>query len=322
MQISTIERLYVPIDDCVSLYVARDTDWAEAEQRLADLGVEPAVRERLRSMANAAVGPDDAGVAAFVWETQPPEAFGLPVPPAGTMAVRQPLAYGAPLLEVAEVAVPHVVVVADDAAADVLAFGTHDVTEPATVRFDDGESRFDGLVATLDSLVRSMSAEILAVSGPAELVPDLLDRARRVLPVSCAIAAIDPDEADLADTVVRLASDRTARSTVEALQMFRFARTHGSTAEGVADTIDALARGVVRRLLVHDDPADLRAAWIAEHPRGIALTEPTETDQSWVNVRLTDACLRSALLSGAEAHSIPGHLGDGPTDGLGVILAQ
>jgi hypothetical protein len=37
-------------------------------------------------------------------------------------------------------------------------------------------------------------------------------------------------------------------------------------------------------------------------------------------VRLSDATIRSCLLAGGRAHSIPEHLGDGPAEGIGAAL--
>jgi hypothetical protein len=167
-----------------------------------------------------------------------------------------------------------------------------------------------------------VSAELAVVVASDLDRPDIIDRLSSVVRVDCEVVGIDPAEGDLADAAVRLVSDRTARGTVEALQRFRFARSHESVVEGVADTIDALQAGRVRLLLVHDDPDDERRVWIGDGATHIA-TSPggfLGEVEGTAEVRLTDAAIRSCLLAGGRAHSIPEHLGDGPAEGIGATL--
>jgi len=321
MRLSTLTNLYRTVDDCVSVYAPRDAGWAAIKGELDEHGLEWPGLEALDEAITAGLGPDDAGVAAFAWADLPAEAHGLPVPPERCLVVRQPLPYAAPLLEVAEISVPHVVVTVADEGSEVLTFRHDDESDLSSVD-TDRESGFESLVVAVNAAARAVSAELAIVVAPDLDRHDLIDRLSAVVPVECEVTGLDPAEGDIADATVRLVSDRTARGTVEALQRFRFARSHDSVVEGVADTIDALEAGRVRLLLVHDDPDDDRRVWVGHGATHIA-TSPSGflgDVGGAVEVRLTDAAIRSCLLAGGRAHSIPEHLGDGPAEGIGATL--
>jgi hypothetical protein len=322
MQLSTLAQIYGTVGECVSVYAQRDAAWSEVTARTDALGLDwPALRQVMETTPGA-FGPDDAGVAAFAWPDRPPCAQGLPVPPVETIVRLGSLPYAAPLLETLEIAVPHVIVDVHGDESNVVTFGALDEPESAVVP-TNGSGGFEEIVEAVVARVRTSAAEIAFVAADDGARNAVIDRLATRLPVDCEVIGIDPSDGDVAETTVRLVSDHTARGTVDTLHRFRFARSHGSTVEGVGDTIAALQAGRVRLLLVHDDPDDDRSAWVGDGATHIAASSDGDGAVGLGKLseaRLVDAAIRSALLAGGRAHSIPGHVGDGPAEGIGATL--
>ncbi len=129
----------------------------------------------------------------------------------------------------------------------------------------------------------------------------------------------DPDAA--AAEVERLVRSVQAEDTVAQIQAFR-AELGGArhAASGARAVVGALQMAMVDTLLVHDDPADDRRAWIAADGSQVALEERELTDmglQESTAGRLIDVCVRAALLQGSDVRVVPGSLLEG---GLGALL--
>jgi Bacterial archaeo-eukaryotic release factor family 2 len=322
VDLATLTTLYQDTRETISVYTGRDPDWADLATRIKELGVEWTPTDESASAAAAALGPDDAGLAIFLTPDGSIRAFGLPQPPVEATVRHGRLPYAAPLLEIVELEVAHVVVVPEGDSAFVAGFPAHGEATQERVT-TGGDPAGQPVIEAVRSAVTRTTAELVLVVGTTAERSALEDRLAASLPSDCRVLPIEPSaEEDLADTVVRYVSDHTARRTVDALHRFRFAATHGAATEGVAATLDALRHGRVRLLLVHDDPADERTAWIGSGATHIA-EDPdqlVELQGGGVSVRLIDGAIRSALLQGAVVHSIPGHLGDGPEAGIGATL--
>lgn len=261
-----------------------------------------------------------------------------------------------PVIEWRQMAVPHVLVVADRTGADLVgvAAGEAEVheeaggyTDPVTKSKPGGwsqrryqqraennwERNARAVAAEVADLAGRVKARLVLVTGDVravglleDAVPDALRPDMRVLEHGVGTDA-------LADESVRLLADLVARDTVAALRALRAGL--GSPPEGPAGTpagghravegpeptLGALRRGQVATLLVHDDPADRRRAWWGPEAVHAALG-PDELASLGVarpaEARLVDVALRAALMTGAGVRVVPS--AGGPAGGLGAIL--
>jgi len=110
----------------------------------------------------------------------------------------------------------------------------------------------------------------------------------------------------LADDIVRAAATERAVETVRRIREFRFERSHANVAEGATSTMQAVASGSPRMVLVHDDPTDHRTVLSS------TMDQP---------VRLVDAVIAAALFHGIDVHIMPA-IDDGPRQALGAVLSD
>lgn len=235
-------------------------------------------------------------------------------PPRHDYAIVDTLPYVSPLLEWHQRRVAHLVVTTDAHSTDVASFG---------VQHDAHHERLHGLplshVDTIAERAATVVAELVIVTGPPAISSQLAARLREQLPRQCRVAAepdpdLTPDE--LAEHAVRLVSDAAARTTVGLLRELRNA-PDGRAVDGTSDTIDALRRGTVDVLVIHDDPNDQRRVWIGDDPRDLFLDVPSRSHGR--HARLVDAAIRSAILQGARVHIIPSTGRTGPADDTAAL---
>jgi hypothetical protein len=90
----------------------------------------------------------------------------------------------------------------------------------------------------------------------------------------------------------------------------------GDAVTGVVGTLDALATGRVRTLLIGVDPKDARLAWYGQ--RTLCAAQPTPGEDGLPG-RLIDIAVRAALITGAEVRAAPAGQLDGLADRIGAI---
>jgi peptide subunit release factor 1 (eRF1) len=241
-----------------------------------------------------------------------------PEPPARDAGWVAPLPRVGPLLEWAQGAIPHLVVLADRAGADIVAFsrraaasgtGGADVVtvgeetgaDPGLRKSNPGgwsQRRYQNRAENLweqnaktvadqvASLVDQTGARLVVVAGDVRalqllrehLPQPVLDLVREV-EGSRGPGAADAGLDEIADEVVKLVATVAAEDTVEFLRQFKQEKgQHDLAAQGVAATLAALAAARVDTLLIHDDPDDDRTAWFAPEPGMVAATEAALTE--------------------------------------------
>ncbi len=233
-------------------------------------------------------------------------------PPHYDLAFVDTLPYAAPLLEWDQRRVAHVVVTVGDDGADITSFDVNHRAE-TTVHSDEsaGPGPAHGLADAVVEACEAISARLVVVAGDEGLTGSVSEALVARLPVTCRVVTESADDLDdLVDLVVRHVADTVARTTVDHLRDHRFLRTHEAAVDGVADTIAALAAGAAERVLIHDDPADQRRLWIGPGPTDLSLTQVG----NFVQARLNDAIIRSAVLQGVNVHIIPSTGDTGPDD--------
>jgi hypothetical protein len=284
-----------------------------------------------------------------------------PEPPARDVAWFAPLPRVGPLIEWAQSAVPHLVVLADRAGADIVVFsrqasgtGAGD-TPVVTVGDETGQDpvirknspggwsqrRYQNRAENLweqnakqvadqvSGLVDEIGARLVVVAGDVRAVQLL--REHLPAPVVDILREVDgsrgPGSADagldeIADDVVKLVATVAAEDTVEFLRQFKQERgQHDLAAEGVTETIEALAAARVDTLLIHDDPDDDRTAWFGPEPGMVAVAAATLNDMGVgqpQQARLVDVAIRAAFTTGAAVRIVPS--AGSVRDGIGAIL--
>ena len=271
-----------------------------------------------------------------------------PEPPRQELTMVGPLPRLAPLVEHRQRTVPHVVALVDRQGADIVVTGrdgeydrtVEGASGPDVRRSSPGgwsqrhhEERAQGtwartarsIAETLVDVVDEEHAEVVVLAGDVrevQLVRDVLpERVSVFTHVVQGNRAAGTDEAARDREVARLVHTAVADSTVALLQRLRQELgQHDLAVVGASDTFDALIRGQVDVLLVHDDPADARVARFGDTPDAIALADarPASGSSAPHEGRLVDVAIRSAVGTGAGVRIVP--TVDALTDGIGAIL--
>lgn len=275
----------------------------------------------------------------------------LPEPPARDVGVFGPLPAVGPLLEWEQSFVPHVVVTADRAGADIVAIGRAELLEERQVRGETehiarsapggwSQRRFQQraentweqnarqVADEVTEVVDAVGARLLLLSGDVRAVgflrqhlPGRLEALTRVLERDGTTVEASID--DLADDVVRQVATVAAEDTVALLREFREERgQQDRAADGVPATVAALQMAQVATLLLHADPDDGRTAWFGPEPALLALSHDELSGfgvQAPVEARLQDVLVRAALGTGAAVRIVPGAT---VTDGVGAVLRR
>ena len=260
------------------------------------------------------------------------------------LAVVDELARLGPVLESRQQSVPHVMVVADRAGADLVGIGA--MVEPVEVdvegdtlhlhrghpggwsqrRFQQrAENQWESNAAesatAVAELARKLDARVITVAGDVRAVGFLLDH----LPTDIVELAkkLDGQSVDLiAEETVRTVADIVARDTRALLERFGEEHGQGRAASGPSATLEALSAGRVDILLVHDDPTDDRRARFQRSGMWCALpdTDPPapEPSEAIRDGRLIDVAIRAALLGDAEVRFVPEH--SPPDSSIGALL--
>ncbi len=248
------------------------------------------------------------------------------------------------LLESRQRSIPHVVVVADRAGADILAIDGGAIISNRDV---EGETEFihrghaggfsqrryqqraenlwesnaAQIAEVVTKVARESDARLVAVAGDVRAVGFLNEHLPKDLRTITRELPSASDDVIAVETV-RATADLVARDMRSAMEAHRDACGTGNGADGATQTTEALSIGRVARLLIHDDPnddrrglTDLDGTWcsaLVSDTSGMpAEAEPAEA-------RLVDIAIRSAMRSDAEICFVPRH--GGPAEGVGAIL--
>jgi hypothetical protein len=281
-----------------------------------------------------------------------------PEPPARDAGWVAPLPRVGPLIEWAQSAVPHLVVLADRAGADIVAFtrradrsGAGDAPV-VTVGEDSGEdpvlrksnpggwsqrryqTRAENqwehnakeVADRVTALADEIGARLIVAAGDVRalqllnehLPPRIAELVREVDGSRAPGAGLD----EIADDVVKLAATVAAQDSVEWFRQFKQERgQHDLAVEGAKATIEALAAARVDTLLIHDDPDDDRTAWFGPETGMVAQTKKALTELGVakpVKARLVDVALRAAFGTGASVRIVPST--GSVKQGIGAIL--
>jgi hypothetical protein len=281
-----------------------------------------------------------------------------PEPPARDAGWVAPLPRVGPFIEWAQSAVPHLVVLADRAGADIVVFtrradsigaggapvvsvGDENGEDPVLRKSNPGgwsqrryqnraenqwEQNAKEVADHVTALAGETGARLVVVAGDVRALQLLTEH----LPERTAELLREVDGArgpgsgldEIADDVVKLAATVVAEDTVEILRQFKQERGQGDLAvEGTKPTIEALAAARVDTLLIHDDPDDDRTAWFGPEPGMVGQAKETLTGLGATDPqqgRMVDVAIRAAFTSGAAVRIVPS--AGSVKDGIGAIL--
>lgn len=232
----------------------------------------------------------------------------------------------ATIIEARQRAIPHIVVEADRAGADIHGFDGGEILSTAQVEGDTehihrghpggwSQRRFqqraentwernaDDVAEAIVDLDGRIGAALVFISGDVRarhLVRDALPE--RVRERTVLIEAGSPD--GIADVVVRQLSDHAARAVRELAEQVKNRLGTASASTDVDDVMSSFEAGRVDHLLVHDDGSD--GAVTSVHAGGFP-----------AGARVVDAAIGAALRSDADVTVVPNlALLDGPVAAL------
>lgn len=260
----------------------------------------------------------------------------LPTPPKRDVVVWDELPRLGPLVEWRQNELPHVVVLTDRTGADVFALVGETEAIHEDVQGDSApiernapggwsqkryqqraESSWNENAADVARVVEDVcdrvDAKLIVVAGDVRAVellrkalPGRLDEKVQVIEGS---RHPDGSEDAVAAATVRCAATVVANETATLLAKFREELGQRDRAvNGPGPVLEALAKGQVEVLLVHDDPDDDRSAWFGPEALHVG-ARPDVVEAMGVDAprkgRLVDVCLRGALGSGAGIRMVP-----------------
>jgi peptide subunit release factor 1 (eRF1) len=321
-----------------------DTRWRNARRQLEQAGFPASELERMDDVVADLHHGDGPAVVLVQAPGEPTFVEFLDNAIDGELAVVDELAHVGPVLESRQQSVPHVMVVADRAGADLVGIGSTGEEVEVGIEGDRlhlhrghpggwsqrrfqqrAENRWEsnaGEVAdAVADLARRLDARLVTVAGDVRAVGFLLEQ----LPTDVADISrkLDGQSLDLiAEETVRAVADVVARDTRALLERFNEASGRGHAASGPSATLEALSAGRAEVLLVHDDPSDDRRArfqrsgvWCA--PSDADSSAPGPSDEI-LEGRLIDVAIRAALLGDAEVRFVPEH--SRPEANIGALL--
>lgn len=269
--------------------------------------------------------------------------------PPAARAWCDPLPRLAPALRARQQVVPHVVVVADRAGADIEVLdhvaelvGSVEGETTYIHRGHPGgwsqrryqqraentwERNATGVAAEVDALAAAVGARLVVVTGDPRAVGFLTEHAserlRGILHHVEGAGRSDRDPfAEVADKVHRLEATLVAADLASVLERFTAARQTSGAADGPERTLALLSQGRIAELLVHDNPDDERTAAFDRASRQAAVDPAaiTELGLTPTSGRLVDVALWAAHATGATIHLVPEHGPNVPTGSIGGLL--
>ena len=362
MDTSTLAKLYAIDGPFVTIYLATPSDteqaadkletrWKNVVRDLSDAGVDAATIEAV----TAARGPHDRGNTRVLVAAHGTVhlAISLPQPPAQEIVTTGQLPRLVPALDALTPQVPHVVVLADRAGADILAYTAGpDPVETEQVQSDRwpvhktgrggwATKRYDATVhnnwhdnakdvaATLEKIAADISARVIVAAGDTQALQLLEEQLptqlrERYVSIPGGGRHLDGSEEIVAERITEAVAEQAAKDTLTLLEEYAQERGQDDRAtDGVEATIDALRKGQVATLILTDARDAARTAFFGPEPVHVALT-PEEllglgVEQPW-EAPLDEVLVRAALGTGATVRFVGGGMKQAPTNGVGALL--
>ena len=326
--------------------------WKNVLRELEEKGVD----ERTRSAMSAARGEHSQGASRLVVATPADGtvrlAVSLGTPPRRQVVDVSPLPHLLPLVDDVTTRVPHVLVLADHAGADVTAYYDADtVAKEVTVkghapdirkvpvggwshlryqhRAENGwEANAKEVVQAVVQLAHDVHAELIVAAGEERQLVHVAANLPTELKGKYLEVPGGRSEDGSGSLVHQRVNDAVARhvaaQTLELLESYAQERgQHKRAVDGVNDVVAALRKAQVETLLVTTDaaaystlmfgPEPSQLATTAEELAALGVDDPQEGP-------MLDVLLRAALGTGAGVQVVPHELATAPQGGVGALL--
>ncbi len=325
--------------------------WHSMAGRLTRQSTDAATIKALGNEISASV-PGSGVLAAIAANGRLLLAVTMPGSTQPDLAVRAPLPHLLPLLAWLQERPAHVLAVVDRTGAEITAYppgATTAVTQTIIGPDDEIERNAPGgwsqmryqhraedswqhnAARVADALIRTLSslpAQLLLLAGDVRALQYLTRRLppplRRSVTIHHVCGGRSPD-GSVQDRIRQVEAEtrRAAREQTRAL-LGRLAEERspaGGSAEGVRDTLDALAHRRVRTLLVVDDPRDRRTGWFGPDAGQVSDRRDALAGIAGplVQAPLADIAVRSAILTGADIRVLEPGTPGAPIDGIGAL---
>lgn len=355
----TLRRLFSTPGPVVSVYFDLTAPpeenawvrWRSTTDRLAEQGADPATIEAVAKHVAASM-PGGGVLGAFAADGDLLLAMEMPGSSQGDLALCAPLPYVLPLLAWTQDHPPYVLAVVDRTGADITAYpggGAEPATQSITGPDDEIERNAPGgwsqmryqhraedswqhnaarVADALANALTGVGAHLLLLSGDVRalqyLTRYLPAGVRRGVTIKHVCGSRSPDgsrqeQAVQAEAATHQVAEEETQSILRRLEEER--SPAGGAVEAARETLDALAHGRVRTLIVTDDPGDERTAWYGPGPTHVADRRDALVPDAVpiVRARLADVAVRSAVLTRASVRVLrPGTTG-APTGGIGAL---
>ncbi len=215
----------------------------------------------------------------------------------------------APLLEAEQRLLHHMLAIVDSQGLELLTVPRHG--DPTIHRV--GPAPISQIGRLIADAAKTTGTPLVILSGPDDTIDELHRIVISDVPIETEVRPLDESEGagvdEVAELVVHEVADKRAKSTVDAVRLWRFEQAHGLAEADAAATIGALADGSARLLLVHDDPDDERQAWFGDDARRLAVdlehARPIRDGEELLPARISDVLIRSAILQRCPVHVVP-----------------
>jgi len=357
MQLGFLRPLYAGEGNCASIYLdasptADDTAdllalrWRAARDQLAGQGAESATLDALDEVV---IGPARAepGLAAFARSGEVLFTARLPHPPRREISRYAPLPHLMPLLAQYPPQVTQLLVAADRAGGEIMAVRAADAIMKERIegvgwpvhktsvggwsqaRYQRSaeeawEENAKQLAAAVTTEARRAGTDLIVIGGDVRARTLVLEHLEKPLRDGAVVVdrevAVDSElMAEAAEQATRARTEQEARRRLDS---FRNRETHGTTTEGLAETMAALRDGLASDVLIADDPTSTAIAWIGPEAAELAVSE-AELRERGIDHPATDradaAIVRAVACTGAELWFVPEDE-QPPRAGIGALL--
>ena len=272
-----------------------------------------------------------------------------PVAPPATRWSWAPLPSLGPIIEWRQGQPGHVLVLADRAGADLIAYAGQESVDRREAGDEDDvisrvkpggwsqrryqeralnswEGNAEATAAELARMVKQHDARLVVAAGDVRAIEmlekDLPQEIQGIFVKVEGARNAGADTGAIEEEALRQVEILASQETGQILAKFREEVGQSDLAvQGKDNTLEALSRAQVDTLLVYDDPEDDRPAYFTSEPIPVAATEGRLEElgvEPRTKGRVVDVVIRAALGTGAGVRIIPGE--SGVADNIGALL--
>ncbi len=299
---------------------------ARAEEAFGRFDVSDGTQQAILTAIENEANDDAAMMAVVASASGVVVSASFPEPPLLDLIEQENLPRLAPFIEADQSLTHHLIASIAEDGLSLIAYPRHG--EPVIENLRGGD--LEAAAILISRVAESTDCSLVILCGlptSLDIVQPLVERS---VPITCPVTRVEvgavADHDSLADDIVRIVSDRSARRIVEMLRLFRYHASHGEAIDGVVETTSALREGRAGVVLLHADPEDDRQGWFGPAfdriSSDFSAAAPIDPSEPLLNARLVDVVLRSAIGQGVPVFIVPTLPDDRLADGIGAITKR